>query len=231
MNAFPVGHNTVKGGAFLANPASCRGRPFSARTGPRHLQSVCSAPPTPQGTHTAHTKFLQTLPRANCDPKCTLTVQRWKQACRWQRKHGSYSPESYSGGWARAAPDCRALCFRGPHPGGLAGSWPQVQQEGSTQWMHVMQTPCQDTRLLPGATRPQKEASIFPWLSFFPTLTFSLQTAWAETQGKQRVGAGASPFPIRNRGKQMTWFSFSQHLYSIYKVDQWGLKFMVPRKC
>lgn len=27
----------------------------------------------------------------------------------------------------------------------------------------------------------------------------------------------------------MTSFTFSQHLYGIYKVHQWGLKCMVPR--
>lgn len=117
------------------------GSPSSARTGPRHLQSACSTPPTLLGTHWAHTKFLQIFPSANWAPKCTFTVQSWKQGCRWQREHGSYSLESYSLDWAREAPDCARLSAsealtRVAWPG--AGHWSSRRDphNGSTSRRH-----------------------------------------------------------------------------------------------
>jgi len=38
-------------------------------------------------------------------------------------------------------------------------------------------------------------------------------------------------FPIKNIRKQTMGFSSSQHLCSIYKVDQQDLRNVVPRKC
>lgn len=61
--------------------------------------------------------------------------------------------------------------------------------------------------------------------------TFSLQKCLSRNPREVAGGGRSITISYKNLGKQVTWFSFSQHLCSIYKVDQWGLKCMVPRKC
>jgi len=133
-----------QGRHILGKPCNIkRAAPPLQPPAPRPLQSACSTSPHATG-HTLRThKVPADFSKCQLSPQVHIHCAGWKQGCRWQREHSSYSLESYSVHWAREAPGCAGLSFRGPHPGGLAGSWPLGQQEGATQWIHTTQTSCQ----------------------------------------------------------------------------------------
>lgn len=124
-------------------------------------------------------------------PQVHIHCAGWKQGRRWQREHSSYSLESYSTHWARVAPDCAGRsALEAPHMGGLAGSWPVCSRRGpSIQWVYITQTFCQLHTFLSCPAQPCSQSAVvntapnFCWQSIFLLcLTFSLSTAWSETQ-------------------------------------------------
>lgn len=179
-----------------------RAAPSLQGPAPSHLQSVCPTPPTPLGTHCTYTSscgFFQvpTVP-SSAHPLC-----RWESRAAGDK--GNTAPILWSP--IQEARRERLQTVKGsllqrPSPG-----WPGWElATGPAGGIHTMDPRHAD--ILPGHMSPTRHnpsterSSHLSLAFFFPHSHFLTPDCLSRNpKGKQRVGAGASPFPIRNRGK------------------------------